>query len=603
MSDKFLDSEDNFYDEEEFNTGVSVEDSLEDANIETAEHGESGIATDSEDTDTVLEEVEEEIEPNSFSLDMPGSVEAVDDSEEGEAVSYSLDLGDMEVEESDDDDVLSAEERLRVFSDQIMSCVVGKKEVRNYVLNKLIVSATPKLFRDENYIIFCVLYAFRDRIRRLNIDSDFIKMYLNRNRGLITKSRLYIDINAYEEIEGSKELGYISGVVKHFRRLEGMPEISVEEFELIFEKYLIEFKAIEAAKIYAKAKVILTEGITIGKKYYFGFEDSDNYVRRSLAELEGLVDMKKGSGYINMKEILEGNKGEEKKSYKVADFDRLQALNEYYGGIYTGMFYQVMAPLKAGKSKLCARINHTAAIKYGTNCSVWAKEGGAEAWTAQLRAIHFDYVYNQGASITERKYGVDQDVILKGNFPDDSLKELEMSSKLDLQSNTDYGSIDYIDQPFELETFIDAIDTSVKSNGSKLLIIDYLQLITSRRNLSKNEVIGNAYIALLDYCKTNNIAVITPAQYKQAAIEALLSKGNTADSDMRTAGGESAEVLRSPDITFALWATTSDIANNVMKILSMPSRFAKPFPEIPCYTDLGTCQFISVDNKGGSSNV
>lgn len=581
MGKDYIDGEDSFYSEDELGVG----------------NEEVDVVEESSEPET-LDKVDEEVEPNSYSFSLGNMSES---GEDAEGVSYSLDLGEMDVEgEGNEEDILSADERLRVFADQVLSCTIGKKEIRSYVLNKLIVCVTPQLFRDENYILFCILYAFKDRIRRLNIDSEFVKMYLRRNQNLITKSKLYIDINAYEEVEGSKELGYIAGVVKHFKRLEGMPDMSTEEFEVIFEKYLIEFKSIEAGKIYSKAKQILLDGITIGKKHYFGFEDSANYARRSLAELEGLVDMKKGGGYTNMREILEGTKGENKKSYKIADFDRLQALNDYYGGIFTGMFYQVMAPLKAGKSKLCARINHTACVKYGTNVTVWAKEGGPEAWTAQMRAIHFDYTYNQGVSVTEKKYGVDQDVILKDDFPDESLRELELSSKLDLQSNVDYGSVDYIDQPFELETFIDAIDTSVKSNGSKLVIIDYLQLITSKRTMPKNELVGSAYVALLDYCKTNNVAVITPAQYKQVAIEALLNKGSTADSDMRTAGGESAEVLRSPDITFALWATTQDIANNVMKILSMPSRFAKPFPEIPCYTDLGSCQFISVDNKGGT---
>ena len=52
---------------------------------------------------------------------------------------------------------------------------------------------------------------------------------------------------------------------------------------------------------------------------------------------------------------------------------------------------------------------------------------------------------------------------------------------------------------------------------------------------------------------------------------------------------------RASDIIFALWATTQDLMNNRMKILSMPCRFNKAFPEIPVYADLEVCDFISLD--------
>jgi len=269
-------------------------------------------------------------------------------------------------------------------------------------------------------------------------------------------------------------------------------------------------------------------------------------------------------------------------------------LNNVYGGIYTGMFYQVIAPPKAGKTKFMSRIVHTTAIKYGNNVSVWAVEGGNENFLAELRAIHFDYTYNTGASITERKYGVDQDAIAHNKFPNEELKQLEMSSKLDLASNQSYGNIDFIDRAFNVETFISDIDTSVKSNNSRLLVIDYLQLIGSEKNKSEREAVAEAYKKLLVYCRQHNIAVITPGQYKQDAFETLVAKGSTADAEMRTSAGTSSEVIRTPDIIFAFWATTQDLANNSMKILSMPCRYNKAFPEINVMVDLGVSQFISV---------
>jgi hypothetical protein len=88
---------------------------------------------------------------------------------------------------------------------------------------------------------------------------------------------------------------------------------------------------------------------------------------------------------------------------------------------------------------------------------------------------------------------------------------------------------------------------------------------------------------------------LTPGQYKQETFNNLISKGDTSDADMRTAGGSSSEVLRTPDIIFALWATTQDLMNNSMKILSVPCRFNRAFPQVNVYADLETCEFISLD--------
>ncbi len=528
-----------------------------------------------------------------------GNDESEEVDESSLAQSYTLDasMGDMEIEVSDEEeygDIYSSEERLRIFSDNILSSCIGEKGINTYAIQRLLAIAKPALFRDENYVIYSVLYSYRSKLKRFTLDEEFLRLFLNRNRGMLNKSKQYIDINAYGEIDGSVELGYIGGVVKHFTRLCGMEELTVDQFEQNIEKYLIEFKAIEADKIYTTARIILTDGMKFGRKYYFGFEDSLSYTKTKMAELEGLIETNQGTGFVTMNEVLREEKAEEKKPIKVGDFGRIEALNDVYGGIYTSMFYQVLAPPKAGKTKFCARICHTAIVKYGINVTVWAQEGGMNAWTDQMRAIHFDYTYNTGKDITEKKYGVTQEAITHDNFPNAELKELELSSKQDLESNLNYGTVHYIDRPFVVETFLDDLDTSVKENNSKLVIVDYLQLIGSATGMNERERVAQAYRDALVYCKNNNIAFLSPGQFKQEVINDLLSKNDTSGSDMRTAGGSSSEVFRTPDVIITLWASTQDLANNTMKILSTPARMSKTFPEIECVTDLGTCQFISV---------
>ena len=491
--------------------------------------------------------------------------------------------------------LLSPEQRLKGFGDILLASALGSSEVAIKNRHFLFGNARIELFRDENYIIYSLLYNFKDR--NITIDEEFVKLSLMRQQSLIedASNARKIDINAYGEVDDSVTLGYIGGVMKYFSNLMKDEKVAPDEFQLVFEKYLIEYKAIETAKIYSDSLQIIGDGLKIGRKVLQGFEASRDYVKNNLARIEGVVDQNKGIGFINMAEVILNPK-QEAKSVKISDFGALEELNNHYGGIYTGNLYTVMAPSKSGKSKFCARLAHTAMVNYGVNVSVWAFEGGYEAWTAQMRSIHFDFTYNTGVSATDVKIGVTQGAILHDRFPDGSpYKELEATSKLDLASNSAYGSTHFIDRPFRVETFLDEIDASVKANNSQMLIIDYLQLIDSEKSMSERERIATAYPRLLEYCKKNNIAVVSPAQYKQDVVDELQRKKDGEARDMRTAGGGSYEIIKTSDVIFALWASTEDLSNNKMTIMPMPTRFYDAIPEFDIYVDLGYCQFMSLN--------
>lgn len=496
---------------------------------------------------------------------------------------------------SEDYEVLSPEQRMKGFGDILLASALGSSEVAIKNRHFLFGNARIELFRDENYIIYSLLYNFKDR--NITIDEEFVKLSLMRQQSFIedASNARKIDINAYGEVDDSVTLGYIGGVMKYFSNLMKDEKVSPDEFQLVFEKYLIEYKAIETAKIYSDSLQIIGDGLKIGRKVLQGFEASRDYVKNNLARIEGVVDQNKGIGFINMAEVILNPK-QEAKSVKISDFGALEELNNHYGGIYTGNLYTVMAPSKSGKSKFCARLAHTAMVNYGVNVSVWAFEGGYEAWTAQMRSIHFDFTYNTGVSATDVKIGVTQGAILHDRFPDGSpYKELEATSKLDLASNSAYGSTHFIDRPFRVETFLDEIDASVKANNSQMLIIDYLQLIDSEKSMSERERIATAYPRLLEYCKKNNIAVVSPAQYKQDVVDELQRKKDGEARDMRTAGGGSYEIIKTSDVIFALWASTEDLSNNKMTIMPMPTRFYDAIPEFDIYVDLGYCQFMSLN--------
>lgn len=543
------------------------------------------------------ESVTEKIEAPTENAEVDAE-EVDEDSLASTKVLYIDGLDDMVVEDDEDSPSsngnnvsYSPEERLSSLADILLSACIGKKDISRYALDKLSALRSPSVFRNENYILFSVIFNFRGKLRYISLDEEFVKLYLNRNRKILMNAKTFIDVNAYGEIDGSAELGYISGVLKHYKRLEGMDDMSEMEFETAYEKYMIEFRSLEVNRALQQSQMILNEGLTIGRHKYFGAEDSVSYFNRRVAEIEGLVNVEQGSGFVTSRELATDEKSVNK-SYKIGDFGRIDTLNKVYDGIYTAMMYEVLAPPKSGKSKWTTRLAHNITVENGNNITVWAPEGGVDAWFAQYRAIHFDYLYNTGVGVAEKKYGVDQDCIVHNTFPSDEIRQLELSSKLDIGTNESYGTIDFIDKPFEVESFIDNIDNSVKRNNSVAIVIDYLQLIQSCKGASDREAVSTAYVSLLDYIKRRNIAALLPAQYTQESFNKLVETKDTSNMDMRASGAKSSEVVRTPDVIFAIWASVQDIANGSMKILSMPSRYAKPFPEINLNIDLGPCIFI-----------
>lgn len=484
---------------------------------------------------------------------------------------------------------MSGSENLRELSDKLLAGVLNSDEVSVSKRRRLFRFANPKLFTDEAYILYKVMYSFREK--NLTIDEEFLSLYLMNNRKLISSAKDVINISSYGDIDGDEVSAYSAGVLEYFKRLKGITV--TEDFDLVFEKYLMEFKRIELNKALINSNTILTDSLTVNRKLLSGYEDSVGYFKKRSAEIDGLVDFNQGKGFRTMEDILQEEQ-EVDNLTKVSDFHLIDELNEHFGGIYTKMMYLVLAPPKAGKSKFCTRMAHQALVEYGQNVTVWAVEGGSNAWLAQLRAIHFDYIYNTGVDVTQMKFGVSQGSILKGSL-DPELAALEESSKLDLMSNPNYGKVHFIDRPFMVETFLEEIDTSVRENNSTVLVLDYMQLISSKDSkMSERERISNSYPRLLKYIKDNGVAALLPAQYSQESVKELLKMNDVSKADTRVMGGGSSEMVRTTDFLISLWATTEDIKNHKMTILPSTARFSAVSDKVDLYVDGASCLFSSI---------
>lgn len=563
----FYDDDDDFYEDEEY-----FED--EDSDFSDLEEMEAKAEAEA-DTKAKTEQSRSEEKPANLEPEpMPMFLEDYYFENEGENLANA--------------DGLTFEEQMDIFADSILGSILSGKDGWKEQLNIFRTTLQPKVFTNERFLLAETL---QKKMKAELLKPEIFQIYLRKEIGTLSEKTDNINLAIVKQVNGSPEQGLIRSTVEKYRELrETGVLLSEEEFRQNIDLYKILYREVELAKVFDTGKEIVTTGIGSSRRRMIGPDQAINYVKRKFADIQGVLEDQEGKGFLSMKDTILTEE-EKKPKNLVCDFGSIPTLNNEYGGIYTGNFYQIAGPPKGGKTKMCASRCHDALIN-GHNITVWPQEGGYEMWTAQMRAIHCYYYHNHDKSISELITGLpSQQDILNQRIPEE-VKGLEKASCLDLISNPTYGKIDYIDRPFNMETFIDEIDTSVSHNNSDFVIIDYMQLIDSENSrMATHEVLQKAYKKLLNYCKKKNVAVLTPVQYKQEFVTSLAGNGNGDDIDMRVSAGGSAEVIRTPDMTMPLWASTQDLENNIAYIQSIPNRLGKVVPRIKLNIDLDYCLF------------
>lgn len=499
-------------------------------------------------------------------------------------LSLDLELSDEPVKEPSLLDQLG--ERL------ISGLFVGSPEILKDRKALMLRELPPIAFRNEQYILYRVLQQFKTK--DLQIDSEFLEIYLMRHRNLMTKASGNISLWDYKKDDSDPVDVFIASTLDYFDRVSALPPIPPQSYALDLEKYKIEYQAVEASRAYRDSLTILEDELRKGRETLSGYSDSRDYLRKRLAEIEGVVDSSEGTGFLTLDDIEV-----ESASYAttvVGEYDGIPELNKHYGGISTRTLINIMAPNKGGKSKFCMRQAYTALTKFGTNVTYWPGENGVGIDSAQLRAIHFSEMANRGLSINDPnvKFGVDWTIIAHDRWEEMGhldWKEIEFTYFEQLRSDPNYGSIDFIDRKLTFDNLLDDIDASVKRNNSKFVVIDYIQNLIPPRGMETHVAIERAYQDLLDYAKRSDVAIMSPVQIKQDVTDALAK--NHENPELRSASAKSNEVLKAADLSLMLWASTQDLTRNRMRILSMPSRLASPMAPIDLSIDLGICKFVS----------
>lgn len=449
-------------------------------------------------------------------------------------------------------------------------------------------SGNMSVFKDEYYAIATMV----KENMRLEYTKEFLKLYLKTNRPTFTKSNninlnkfMISDVDPYDE--------FILASVGLYEELSKKKVKDADYFRAI-EMHKMSHIANESINLLEESVEILCEGKRKRGKNLSGFNDMSTNLKTNLLKLENMLSKSDRKGIITFGVNDEEEEGDSK--VKLVTTFGVKELDEHIN-IYEGDMVSLLAPAKGGKSRFSTSVLHNAVVKHGVNVVMWSIENGYKGWECLLRARHFNYFYNDSATDAIQKRMIDDDMIRKGKM-DKELEELELASWTELKTNPNYGTITVIDEDFDSDTFIEVLDNAVNATGAKLICIDYLQLLTAKgKSASKNEVIGDAYKQTLQYLKKKKVAGIFPAQLKQTFVGSLdgTSDEDLINTELRNSAGESYEVIKTPDINLALYATPEDIRNGSMKILSIPSRNSAPFEPINMYVDMGSSSFYSIN--------
>ena len=277
----------------------------------------------------------------------------------------------------------------------------------------------------------------------------------------------------------------------------------------------------------------------------------------------------------------------------------ISVIDEYFA-FRRGYMLGVAAPPKGGKSRISAYLA-ARALKAGLNVCVWPLEQSKDEWiamiVASMIAMDADLSKNLQSNITD-------DYILSGRFRNARAGYVDRVTPILAQLGTHHdnngnkiGTLSFIEETCYAETFLKRLESHMTRCQYDVLVIDQLVNILSQGGMfgSKSERISESYMVLKDFIRNKHkIFAVMPCQVKQEVIKRLRDKP---DEDMDvTAGGESAETIRTPDYVLGIFATPEEKRNMKCKMYCVATRHSRSFETFEAHADYGAC-FFSDDNS------
>lgn len=486
--------------------------------------------------------------------------------------------------------------QVRKDNPKLMDIIQTAKECKG----KFLATFPSNIFQDE-YAIFYEIYS---RFGYTIFNKDQLHTIVENNRSVVLDSP-YINLDKLSRIGDSNQQATDDEKMEAIQEsmLEILEElsnlyVSTEEFESSVKTFIADFRnryTLETAQ--NMTRIMSSDGFddkVWGRRtiHYQGADQMHQYYSNRMKILNELNEERMvRSSVIDenwlMKDLESEKVGDSQAILKIG----LKEVDDVMGDLRRGNMLGVLGPPKGGKTRftnyLVAR-----ALAQGLNVCIWPLEGTKEEWLSMQTAalIRMDSQFNSSVNskdILQRKYLMSKDM---------KFATMVASAKSVLATGKRRGKLSFIEGVAYEEDFLQTLQEHWDNeNQFDVIVIDSLVNIVSRAGgRAKTEIISRAYMSMKNYIankmKRPALAII-PAQLKQDVVDFL--RRNPDETIDVTAGGESAETIRTPDEVIGLFSSKDERNAGELKIYHVASRHSETFQDFLCRAEFGCCYFYS----------
>lgn len=463
----------------------------------------------------------------------------------------------------------------------------------------------------NNYALF---YEIFNTLQVKSFDEEQLKSIIETNRDLILDSP-FIDKAVYSTTQ-SGNLASDDDIINAFTaaliddlKVLSYNEVTEEEFRSSCRIYIDWYKNELCARTSQAMASIMTDiGYDEQKpgrktRHYQGIEDMQEYYNEKMRILKSLSNESRINSYVVDDKWLNNKlQSESRNDDKALMTIGIKEMDATIGYLRRGNMLGIMGPPKGGKTRFTNYLVQRA-LSLGLNVCVWPLEGTPEEWEAmQTSCLLAQNSYNELKS--KGKGGAmirlsSKDILDKNYLKSPDMRKLVAASQTIMATSEKYGKLSFITGTAYVEDFLDIIESHWENeNQFDVLVIDQLVNVMSKKGKGKVERISEAYMEMKNFLanKLKRPALgLMPAQLKQDVVDFL--RRNPEETIDVTAGGESAETVRTPDEVIGLFSSKEERDNNIMKIYSVASRHNGSFQDFQARCYLESCFFLSQDEE------
>lgn len=482
-----------------------------------------------------------------------------------------------------------------------------KQSTAKICLSRFIGNFPYNIFSDA----FAIFYELFTTVQVEVFSVEQLRLILDTNRDLILNSP-YVNKSAY----ASTENGNIASdddifVAISNDAVDALIELSheivtEEEFKSACVTYSAWFKnELATSTAHDMAAIMTDSGIDIKRKgnrvkHYQGIEDMMEYYNEQSKIIKSLSSDNRLSSFIVDEKWYTKSISEDKKDDLDSMFNiGIKEMDATIGYLRRGNMLGIMGPPKGGKTRFTNYLVNRA-LSLGYNVCVWPLEGTSAEWEAmQIACDIANETFNavKTGKAEEMIRLSSKDILQRKYVQQKSINEAVNASKLRIATSESYGRLSFIEGTAYVEDFLDVLEAHYENeNPFDVLVIDSLVNIMSKKGKGKVERISEAYMETKNFLanRLKRPALgIMPAQLKQDVVDFL--RRNPDETIDVTAGGESAETVRTPDETIGLFSSKEERDNNIMKFYSVASRHNGSFQDFQARCYLECCYFVSQD--------